>query len=106
MRDAGNNTSKAFAPSWDSQGTPGSSLLQLAPSHTRHQTGAEGRGPQGSHSLSGWEPPPFEQDANYNGPHARLSPAKNRLCCALLSAGAAEFGEIMLFLALVLVGDD
>lgn len=52
----------------------------------------------------GWEPPPFERDANYNAPHARLSPTKYRLCCGSLKV--RRVGEITLFLALVHVGGD
>lgn len=47
----GNNTSQAFGPSWDSQGTSGSSLVWLVPFHTRQQTDEKGRVSRDSHPL-------------------------------------------------------
>lgn len=55
MSDGGDAPAKDFTPSWDSQGTPGSPFVQLAPSHTRHQRDEVG-GPSGqSLSALGWK---------------------------------------------------
>lgn len=56
-----NALAKAFTPSWDSQGTPASPFVQLAPSHTSHQTDEVGGPPGQSLSALGWKLHPFNE---------------------------------------------
>ena len=91
--------------SWDSRGSRPSLCAAGSVPHHTPETGAELRAPPGAVTLPiGLETPPFARGANYSSMCAVCHLLKID-CLVSVSTGAAEFGEITLFLALTQVGD-
>ena len=82
---------RCLLPCRDSRGTPGPSLVQAVPSHTRHQRQMPRRGdPQGSHPTLGWKLHPLSK-------RLIIAPVCVRVCvrvcavCHLLKIGCLVF---------------